>query len=222
MRCCWRFWRAASARAMPCSCPLHLRRDRRSRGAGRRHAGAGRHRCHVHPRSGQPARGDRDGPAGHGSAAAGGDAGGPVRPAGALRGLLPIARAHGLFVLQDAAQSFGASWRGQPVGRQGDAAATSFYPVEAARRLWRWRRGAHRRRRSGRRACARWPGTGSGPGGRRARADRPQQPSRHHAGRDPAGEAAGARSGAGRARRDRAALRWRRWPSARRAAARAG
>jgi dTDP-4-amino-4,6-dideoxygalactose transaminase len=42
--------------------------------------------------------------------------------------LLPIARAHDLFVLQDAAQSFGAKWRGQPVGRQGDAAATSFYP----------------------------------------------------------------------------------------------
>jgi dTDP-4-amino-4,6-dideoxygalactose transaminase len=42
--------------------------------------------------------------------------------------LLPIARAHELFVLQDAAQSFGASWRGEPVGRQGDAAALSFYP----------------------------------------------------------------------------------------------
>jgi dTDP-4-amino-4,6-dideoxygalactose transaminase len=42
--------------------------------------------------------------------------------------LLPIARAHDLFVLQDAAQSFGASWQEQPVGRQGDAAATSFYP----------------------------------------------------------------------------------------------
>jgi dTDP-4-amino-4,6-dideoxygalactose transaminase len=42
--------------------------------------------------------------------------------------LLRIARAHDLFVLQDAAQSFGARWRGQPVGRQGDAAATSFYP----------------------------------------------------------------------------------------------
>ena len=40
----------------------------------------------------------------------------------------PIARAHGLFVLQDAAQSFGATWRGEPVGRQGDAAALSFYP----------------------------------------------------------------------------------------------
>jgi UDP-2-acetamido-2-deoxy-ribo-hexuluronate aminotransferase len=42
--------------------------------------------------------------------------------------LLPIARTHALFVLQDAAQSFGARWRGQPIGRQGDAAATSFYP----------------------------------------------------------------------------------------------
>jgi dTDP-4-amino-4,6-dideoxygalactose transaminase len=42
--------------------------------------------------------------------------------------ILPIARAHGLFVLQDAAQSFGASWRGEQVGRQGDAAAISFYP----------------------------------------------------------------------------------------------
>jgi dTDP-4-amino-4,6-dideoxygalactose transaminase len=42
--------------------------------------------------------------------------------------LVPIARAHGLFVLQDAAQSFGARWRGEPVGRQGDAAALSFYP----------------------------------------------------------------------------------------------
>jgi dTDP-4-amino-4,6-dideoxygalactose transaminase len=42
--------------------------------------------------------------------------------------ILPVAREHGLFVLQDAAQSFGASWEGQPVGRQGDAAALSFYP----------------------------------------------------------------------------------------------
>jgi UDP-2-acetamido-2-deoxy-ribo-hexuluronate aminotransferase len=42
----------------------------------------------------------------------------------------PIARAHGLFVLQDAAQSFGARWGDQPVGRQGHAAATSFYPAK--------------------------------------------------------------------------------------------
>lgn len=42
--------------------------------------------------------------------------------------ILPIAREEGLFVLQDAAQSFGASWQAEPVGRQGDAAALSFYP----------------------------------------------------------------------------------------------
>ncbi len=44
--------------------------------------------------------------------------------------LRPIARAHGLFVLQDAAQSFGARVGDQPAGRQGDAAATSFYPAK--------------------------------------------------------------------------------------------
>ena len=42
--------------------------------------------------------------------------------------ILPVARQEGLFVLQDAAQSFGASWQAEPVGRQGDAAALSFYP----------------------------------------------------------------------------------------------
>ena len=41
-----------------------------------------------------------------------------------------IARAHGLFLLQDAAQSFGARWQGEFAGRQGDAAATSFYPAK--------------------------------------------------------------------------------------------
>ncbi len=44
--------------------------------------------------------------------------------------LRPIARAHGLFVLQDAAQSFGARFGDQPAGGQGDAAATSFYPTK--------------------------------------------------------------------------------------------
>jgi dTDP-4-amino-4,6-dideoxygalactose transaminase len=41
-----------------------------------------------------------------------------------------IARAERLLLLQDAAQSFGARWRSAPVGRQGDAAATSFYPAK--------------------------------------------------------------------------------------------
>jgi dTDP-4-amino-4,6-dideoxygalactose transaminase len=38
------------------------------------------------------------------------------------------ARSHGLFVLEDAAQAHGASFKGRPVGSLGDAAAFSFYP----------------------------------------------------------------------------------------------
>jgi dTDP-4-amino-4,6-dideoxygalactose transaminase len=41
-----------------------------------------------------------------------------------------IARAEGLLVLQDAAQSFGASRHGRRAGAHGDAAATSFYPAK--------------------------------------------------------------------------------------------
>ena len=44
--------------------------------------------------------------------------------------LRPIAGVHGLFILQDAAQSFGARVGDQPAGGQGDAAATSFYPAK--------------------------------------------------------------------------------------------
>jgi len=39
-----------------------------------------------------------------------------------------IAGRHGLFVLEDAAQAHGASWRGRRVGTLGDASAFSFYP----------------------------------------------------------------------------------------------
>ena len=39
-----------------------------------------------------------------------------------------IARRHGLFLLEDAAQAIGASWRDRPAGSLGDAAAFSFYP----------------------------------------------------------------------------------------------
>ncbi|MGH2914543.1 MAG: DegT/DnrJ/EryC1/StrS family aminotransferase [Solirubrobacteraceae bacterium] len=39
-----------------------------------------------------------------------------------------VARAHGLFVLEDAAQAHGARYRGQRAGSLGDAAAFSFYP----------------------------------------------------------------------------------------------
>jgi dTDP-4-amino-4,6-dideoxygalactose transaminase len=41
-----------------------------------------------------------------------------------------IAEAEGLFVLDDAAQSFGASYRGQPLGTFGVATATSFFPAK--------------------------------------------------------------------------------------------
>jgi dTDP-4-amino-4,6-dideoxygalactose transaminase len=39
-----------------------------------------------------------------------------------------LAGSHGLFVLEDAAQAHGATWRGERVGGLGDAAAFSFYP----------------------------------------------------------------------------------------------
>lgn len=42
--------------------------------------------------------------------------------------LMDIARAHGLFVVEDACQAHGARYRGKPVGSFGDAAAFSFYP----------------------------------------------------------------------------------------------
>ncbi len=42
--------------------------------------------------------------------------------------ILEIARRHSLFVLEDAAQSQGARYKGQPIGGHGDLVAWSFYP----------------------------------------------------------------------------------------------
>jgi dTDP-4-amino-4,6-dideoxygalactose transaminase len=42
--------------------------------------------------------------------------------------LTKLASAHGLFLLEDAAQAHGATYRGRPVGTFGGAAAFSFYP----------------------------------------------------------------------------------------------
>lgn len=42
--------------------------------------------------------------------------------------ILEIARRHGLYVVEDAAQAQGAIWQGKNVGTVGIAAATSFYP----------------------------------------------------------------------------------------------
>ncbi|QDU86356.1 UDP-2-acetamido-2-deoxy-3-oxo-D-glucuronate aminotransferase [Planctomycetes bacterium Pla163] len=44
------------------------------------------------------------------------------------RGVRRVADAHGLWVLGDAAQSFGASQHGRPVGSLAEVSATSFYP----------------------------------------------------------------------------------------------
>jgi dTDP-4-amino-4,6-dideoxygalactose transaminase len=42
----------------------------------------------------------------------------------------PVARRHGLCVLVDAAQSFGASYRGRKIGSIGDIVTTSFFPAK--------------------------------------------------------------------------------------------
>lgn len=44
--------------------------------------------------------------------------------------LRTIAKAHDLFILEDAAQSFGAIYQGRRAGSLGDAAATSFFPAK--------------------------------------------------------------------------------------------
>ncbi|TCT02248.1 DegT/DnrJ/EryC1/StrS family aminotransferase [Aquabacter spiritensis] len=44
--------------------------------------------------------------------------------------ILPVAERHGLKVLCDTAQGFGAAWRGRRTGSIGDASATSFFPAK--------------------------------------------------------------------------------------------
>jgi len=44
--------------------------------------------------------------------------------------ITPLARAHGLFVIEDAAQAIGASLGGRPVGAWGDLTCLSFYPTK--------------------------------------------------------------------------------------------
>lgn len=46
-------------------------------------------------------------------------------------GFTALQRDHpGIFLLEDAAQAFGAAWNGRPAGSLGDAAAFSFYPTK--------------------------------------------------------------------------------------------
>ena len=44
--------------------------------------------------------------------------------------ILDVARAHGLRVLEDAAQAHGAKYRGKTIGGHGDVVAWSFYPTK--------------------------------------------------------------------------------------------
>jgi UDP-N-acetyl-3-dehydro-alpha-D-glucosamine 3-aminotranferase len=48
----------------------------------------------------------------------------------AMAPLSAVAARHGLAVVEDAAQAFGAAWAGRPVGGLGAAAAFSFYPTK--------------------------------------------------------------------------------------------
>jgi dTDP-4-amino-4,6-dideoxygalactose transaminase len=48
----------------------------------------------------------------------------------AMDALRAVAEARGLLLIEDAAQAFGASWRGQPAGGLGTAAGFSFYPTK--------------------------------------------------------------------------------------------
>lgn len=49
----------------------------------------------------------------------------------AMDGLLELARARGLVVIEDAAQAHGARWRGRPAGSVGDLGCTSFQSAKA-------------------------------------------------------------------------------------------
>ena len=44
--------------------------------------------------------------------------------------IMEVARRHGLFVIEDAAQAHGAKYKGRPVGSIGDIACFSFYPTK--------------------------------------------------------------------------------------------
>ena len=47
-----------------------------------------------------------------------------------MNGINDVAKRHGLYVVEDAAQAHGAVYRGCPVGALGDVAAFSFYPTK--------------------------------------------------------------------------------------------
>ena len=134
--------------------------------------------------------------------APGGDRGRSVRPAGglsAVAGDRPRARAVPAAGRGPELRRALAGRARRPPGRCG---GDQLLSDQAARRLWRWRRGADRRRAAGRggaAAAAAWRAAGAR--ALPAPADRPQQPARHPPGGDPAGQARRARGGDRRAGR---------------------
>ena len=99
-----------------------------------------------------------------------------------------VAAAHDLLVLDDAAQAFGATYRGRKLGTLATGDRDQLLSGEAARLLRRRWRGLHRRRRAGRAdekpARARRERRQI-----RRRAHRHHRPARFDPGRDPAGKA---------------------------------
>ena len=135
---------------------LHFRRDRRDRGLARRDAGL--RRCRSPTASTWIRRAS--------SARSAWAKGAGLKPRAVIPvdlfgqpadygAILPIAEKEGLFVLSDAAQSFGASLDRAPHRPVRARHRDQFLPGEAARLLWRRRRGLHRRRRARRASCAR-------------------------------------------------------------------
>ena len=93
----------------------------------RRDAGAGRHRSgNPEPRSGKGGEGveasARPSPRG--------DAGTLVRAMRRHGSLRRLAKAHDVAIVEDAAQAFGAAWKGKKAGTLGKAAGFSFYPTK--------------------------------------------------------------------------------------------
>ena len=87
----------------------------------------------LQPGSGRPGRGQSPPGAKPGNGAPeaqGHHSGGPLRPAGGLRPDQRPRPAAGLFVLEDAAQSFGATYQGRRAGALAEVAATSFFPAK--------------------------------------------------------------------------------------------
>ena len=59
-------------------------------------------------------------------------------------GIQKIAAREGMFTLDDCAQSFGAAVAGRAAGQGRGCDGDEFFPLQAAGRLWRWRRVVHR------------------------------------------------------------------------------